>query len=202
MKLKDLIVSIHDNAVEHGWWEGERKPGHIVALIHSELSEALEEARAGRPMVWYKCHEADGHDICDPVDAADCLNYGHEAACQHHGNKPEGIAVEIVDAAIRIMDYLGYVQFYPLCEAEDLWKDENIKVRDDLADEIAELHKEVSYSFLSMENSGPDINTALLYNVLGSALTWVSRQGLDPMALIIEKHEYNRDRPYKHGKIF
>ena len=43
--LNRLAADIHRNAVEHGWWEGERSFGEIVALCHSELSEALEEYR-------------------------------------------------------------------------------------------------------------------------------------------------------------
>jgi len=42
-------MSIHETAKEHGWWDGERNEGEIIALIHSELSEALEGLRHGNP---------------------------------------------------------------------------------------------------------------------------------------------------------
>lgn len=38
---------VHDTAVEKGWWDKERNDGEIIALIHSELSEALEALRKG-----------------------------------------------------------------------------------------------------------------------------------------------------------
>ena len=44
MKINDLITDIHQNAVNHGWWEGTRRSlAEIIALIHSEWSEALEK---------------------------------------------------------------------------------------------------------------------------------------------------------------
>ncbi|MBW1778624.1 MAG: hypothetical protein JRJ54_13675 [Deltaproteobacteria bacterium] len=40
---------VHENAVAHGWWEGGRNDAEMIALMHSELSEALEAMRAGNP---------------------------------------------------------------------------------------------------------------------------------------------------------
>lgn len=40
---------IHQIAVEKGWWEGERNIGELLALVHSEVSEALEAFRHGNP---------------------------------------------------------------------------------------------------------------------------------------------------------
>jgi len=43
--LAELKVSVNKCAQEHGFWEEDREDGTCIALMHSELSEALEEIR-------------------------------------------------------------------------------------------------------------------------------------------------------------
>lgn len=76
MELKDYMLEAHTTAVNKGWWSKERSFGDIIALIHSELSEALEDHRDG-----WQLHE---------------IYYKEE--------KPCGIPVEFADALIRIFD--------------------------------------------------------------------------------------------------
>ena len=67
MNITELVGRAHDNAVKHGFWDPPLDFGTAIALIHSELSEALEEERAGRDMVWYKCAAGNGDGtICNP----------------------------------------------------------------------------------------------------------------------------------------
>ena len=40
---------VHSIACKKGWWEGERNDGELIALMHSEISEALEALRHGNP---------------------------------------------------------------------------------------------------------------------------------------------------------
>ena len=45
-----LAAEIHDTAVKKGFWqEADRNKAEMIALMHSELSEALEAVRCGNP---------------------------------------------------------------------------------------------------------------------------------------------------------
>lgn len=111
--LNEWRDAIHQNAVEHGWWEEERSFGDIVALCHSELSEALEEYRNDRKYLYYNCTENPGNiNPCEygEDEETECRNsifadiYSN---CDCKNNKPEGIAVELIDCMIRILDWCG-----------------------------------------------------------------------------------------------
>lgn len=86
-EVRDMQKYIYQTAVQHGWWEGEPNIPEKLALIHSEVSEALEEYRKGIPLdrVYYE-PTGDGP------------------------KKPEGFGVELADAIIRILDLAGYLQ--------------------------------------------------------------------------------------------
>ena len=85
MTIEELIKESHQTAVEHGWWEEERNIGECLALMHSEISEALEEWRDGFHLnsVYYKTYTPG------------------------NPNKPEGFTVELADLLIRVFDLCG-----------------------------------------------------------------------------------------------
>jgi len=45
VSIKGLIRECHRVARSKGWWEDKRNDGELIALMHSELSEALEAMR-------------------------------------------------------------------------------------------------------------------------------------------------------------
>lgn len=209
MLIQALAQEVHQNAVEHGWWDEDRSIFEIVALIHSEWSEALEEARADMPMAYIQLkHTELSPEMVEIVPRGDDGTYiseigpteGKSFTCA----KPEGIAVELIDGCIRILDYYGRInaQFDdPVTglpsEIESLYADDaDVDVPQDVPTLITLLHAITSRTVLEDD----DPNT--LIEAVGTAMMWVKSRGIDPLALLIEKHEYNKGRPYKHGKKF
>lgn len=47
MEFTELQTEVHKLAVRNGFWPNSRSFGECIALIHSELSEALESDRIG-----------------------------------------------------------------------------------------------------------------------------------------------------------
>ena len=119
MNINEIATEIHQNAKDHGWWDEERNGAEVIALCHSELSEALEEMRSGKPLAYV--NYPNGVIVTDPD--------------LYKSHKPEGVATELVDCIIRILDYLAY-------------------------------------------------------------------KNVDVEKLLMLKHNYNKSRPYRHGKQF
>lgn len=90
MNIQKTADKINRTAYEKGWWEEERSIGELLALVHSEVSEALEEWRAGHALdeIYY-------HETGEAADASP---------------KPEGFPIELADVIIRVLDLAYYYE--------------------------------------------------------------------------------------------
>lgn len=203
-ELNSMIPEIHGNAVVHGWWSGKRSFWEIYALIHSELSEALEEYRAGQPEVYCSEHGGDWCPNCygetcaiaPEMDCITCFRLAEESGKVPH--KPEGVLVELADVVIRILDYLGH-------EGETLAAIDGELVEGDagFGGMIAVLHAALSTAWLQRVTGnamGTEYNeTALLSAVVKTICQYAGIVGHDLVWIVRLKHKYNVTRSYKHG---
>lgn len=96
MNINKLCKDSHKTAREKGWYPKEgRNIGELIALIHSELSEALEHARNKD----HKLNEILYSDLNGVLSKKKTDTY----------TKPDGFAIEIADVIIRIADMCGYL---------------------------------------------------------------------------------------------
>ena len=106
--LNDLAWDLHQEAKQNGWYDTPRSALEIHMLIVSEIAEATEEVRKGRPLAYKAAaaHEVNGESIPTsliiPIDPA---------WAEQGIDKPEGEMVELVDALIRILDYCASKSF-------------------------------------------------------------------------------------------
>jgi NTP pyrophosphatase (non-canonical NTP hydrolase) len=87
MTIKDLVATSHEMSRSKGWYDGElahRNIPEMLALLHSEVTEMLEE---------YRVQEV---PLCS-------------LGLRDSKGKPLGFASEAADVAIRLADLCGYL---------------------------------------------------------------------------------------------
>ena len=88
MDLNALAAHAHAIAIAHGWYDGPKRGlPELIALMHSELSEALEAYRNHEPLDWQPS--------------------GNGAIAIH--GAPQSVGIELADCIIRILDACAYL---------------------------------------------------------------------------------------------
>lgn len=176
MDLNQFMKEVHENAVAHGWWDKPRTVATIRSLLHCELSEAMEAHRKDEPL----------HYI------------------QNNG-KPDGVAVELLDCCIRVLDFfakenLPFLSGDPnelMLNAVDAYEpDEDSGIENILECDVPTFVDEM-HTFIALYSLEKDV--IFLEELFGLCFAWIKHRGLDPVKLMIEKHEYNKTRSYMHG---
>lgn len=200
MTINELVTAAHDNAVSKGWWEEDRSFGEIIALIHSEASEALEDHRNGHEptKVWY---EYPGGRIYDVPEKSICIDL-NSGSTETVLGKPCGIPSELADIVIRVFDVCGRFGY-------GRWLEEVIsnlqeagpgpeQVFFDLsfAENLTIIHGWLTDAY---RTKGHRFRVTYLALAAHDTHRLAGFYGIDLDAAIREKMAYNATRPHKHG---
>lgn len=188
MKLyRDLQEEAHRNACVHGWHDKEVSFEQMLLLLHSEISEACEEFRSGKPI----------NEI-----------YFRQSGVDADPQKPEGFPVELADVVIRIMDYCGLVEFDmarfiltstyaghfigsnpTFTEIQDAVCNSDGYEKRDVVGTLVMMHRQIS---------GCD-HVRDLCRVLLHIMGYCHLHELALYQAMVMKMKYNRTRPHRHG---
>lgn len=179
LDLQALADEAHENSRAHGFWDNPPSVERSCNLMHSEVSELLEDLRAGQP-----------------VQHLEVSSEG----------KPAGPASELADVAIRLLDFAGGHRLrlvFGTVEAivlkstlgtEDEWISE-------LHASISEIIERCRYAVdgsrrVSIEKV--EVATAVA-STLALVEAFANAYGIPLWAVIRQKMDYNRSRPRMHG---
>jgi NTP pyrophosphatase (non-canonical NTP hydrolase) len=182
--LAAMTAEIREVNVAHGWRPADGGPGantfgDYLALLHSELSEALEAYRDHRL--------ADATAKACPTVGGECFVHGRSRA-ECGLPKPEGVGSEFADVLIRLLDMcdvFGLKPFYMDREPTDV--DRIYLAGYSFGDHIALLHFQAA-------TSGRHLG-----GFLRALVTVAAHYRIDLTAEYERKIAYNRTRPYQHG---
>lgn len=199
MKFNCLVNNVHQNAIDHGWYDGApRLQKEMLMLMISEVAEATEEVRARKPAVYILNSEKQ----VVAIEALDFNSFTMVNGDLTSYLKPEGEAVELVDCAIRIFDYFGAMKWdfdnaLGTCESYPHWLNDY-----DFGDGSAlSAHLAITKAIVMADSK--DLTESQISFSLTHCVNIIQKyfefKGWDFEAVVNIKHEYNKTRPYRHG---
>lgn len=195
-KFQELIVAANDNAIRKGFWEEDRPDTEALALISSEISEALESDRKGG----YddKLTSYPGRD----VELADVFIRVFDT-CRQRGFMLMAALRERLDSHVcgngdplPLGDWVGGFN-----AVSDVFSKE-LGTHTSFATDIMFAHC-IAAEVCGKVLDGDDWATTVAFaDLLGHIMGMSAKYNLRVAEAIIDKMLHNAGRPYKHGKKY
>lgn len=188
MNIQELAQKCYDGSAAKGWhdpdMEAKRTKEDMFMLFISEVAEATESVRNGEPYFWV--------DLANGTQGITKPEEIPLVPIELPGRKPEGEAVELVDCAIRIMDYFVM---------RDWFVDEGMDVV--LPDYTTPLGAHlliVTLITTAGENAGTEFfERAYLNSALLCIMEYFVTNNWNFEDVVLAKLAYNSTRSHRHG---
>ena len=171
-KLKNWAKQIYENACAHGWHEESKPDGLWMALVMSEVAEAIEADRKSKhaDVPYFLEHQLE----IDSVFMA-CFE----------GYIKGTVEEELADIVIRLLDFINmrWGDYYSWWYSPSIFR-----IPDDFAVAAWHLVKEI------LNTGSMNVRDAIQYTI-----EWSEKLNIDISQFIEWKMRYNSLRPYKHG---
>lgn len=182
MKINDFVQQCHENAKNKGFWDKTRETGTLVALIHSEVTEALDAGTCAE-----FCEEL--ADICIRIgDLCGGLKIDLEAVLSEIG---QDIEAEGCDTSIN----MGTIEAIEK-SLSSLPPDFNDHKH------ACEIHMNLSYALEADRKNDNEYFSKNIGWVFLYVFMWAKYKGYRIEEEIMAKMEKNKARPRLHGKEY
>jgi hypothetical protein len=215
--IEDLCLRSNAIAKEKGWYDGkdtDQRPLSLHStLVHSEVSEALEEFREHRSNreVYFEVSDPERGKQNVSKEDMDRILSGPDPDLVFVLAKPAGIPVEIADVVIRIAQRTASSGKLLEAEVNRLQKSATMSrsVEDGLPGLLADMHVAIAMAYKCGTDSRwaewlsrdglPSSELVWFADAVWLAFDFCERSGVDLWAAIELKETYNRSRPQRHG---
>ena len=186
MNLNEMAAEVKAVNDEKGWHDKPRTHYALIALLHSEVSEALEAYR-----LW------------GFADATEYFKLGPKGSYPALNPKPEGVGSELADVLIRWLD-MGWDALHLDLDAEVDKRHGMYGINVDFMDAAGIMHMHLSRVLYAIDSNlfGEDDEEVAKYFVAiyRYLVQWADHLGIDLAAEYRRKLDYNKTRPFMHGK--
>lgn len=198
-RMLDRQIEVRDWTIRKGWRGGaapQRSFGDDMSLLHSEVSEAIEAYRLYKLKRWSVYD--DGWSL---VGAS--AQFLKDGSFDYHNEKPEGVASELADVLIRLLD--NYAEWgFEVGDSDVEYVDE--ERYENFGDAMSALHAEISNTY-SAWKAYREMSLSFKKEIIKDRFDTILMElqiicywlKIDLYAEYEAKMKYNETREHRHG---
>ena len=210
--IKKLCEDSHRISAAKGWVALGRSFAATLDLIHSELSEAIEEYRNGHPLdqIYFECKfkEDDGRVTKETVMERDIEQARRTEGKYGRGRdfidaKPCGIPIELADVAIRIAQECGTRELDLAGKVEEINRTTRRIYGSNFEEDIVWAHYFTSQAWAGRGSVDDQLHNLAMVFAVVLDIDHFPKEPRKPNVRLEEaiqmKQAYNETRPMLHG---